>query len=571
MDRITETLLNEFCSENELGGISTSEQFEHFANWCIVTKDYQESFELDDVHVGGDNNPGIDGVAVLVNGALVTSPEEVDDLLNINKSIDVSVIFIQSKTSNSFSMAEIGSFAESVRDFFREQPRQIRGQSLQNKVDLVTHIYRYSGKMKANPRCSCYYVTTGTWTKDVNLKGRVDQGKKDLEDLELFSKVEFDSLGASQIQSLYRQAKDTIDAEIDFQNKVVLPSIPGIHQAFIGVLPASELFRLTVDDSGNLRRSVFEDNIRDYQGDTDVNEAIRATLAENRRSEAFVVLNNGITIVCRHLKMTGNRCSMSGFQIVNGCQTSNVLFHCRNTYTSADVLIPVKLVHTDDEEIVNAIIRSTNSQNAVRPEELEAMTEFQKTLEQYYRTRVGPGALFYERRSRQYASSKIEKSRIITIPMQIKAFASVFLGVPHRVSGYYGTVRERVKDKIFHKTHLPVSYYTSALALWRLEGLWRSRLLGTQWKPLKWHLIMLFAQSQAGSPPPAQSRDCERYCESLIRILSDVTQSRAAFEDIVEKISNRGVPDVTKDSLKSQSLRDDLLDIFRPPTARADA
>lgn len=559
MDRITDQLLREFSESYAIRDLPESDQYEHFVNWCVVTREYQETFDLEDVHVGKDRNPGIDGIAIIVNGALVTESEEVDDLLKINKTLEVSMTFMQAKTSASFNGGDIGSFVEAVRDFFRDKPRLVRTETLNSRAELAAYIFSHSGKMRTNPTCSLFYVTAGTWTNDQNLRARLDQGKADLEQLQLFSNVAVTALGAADIQSWYRQGKETIDVEIDFPNKVTLPSLQRVNQAFIGVLPVGELFKLIVDEGDNLRRAVFEDNIRDFQGSTDVNNGIRATLASANNAEAFVVLNNGITIVCRDLKLTGNKCTVSGFQIVNGCQTSNVLYSVRAAIDPSTVLVPVKLVHTDDEEIVNAIIKSTNSQNAVKPEDLEAMTEFQKTLEQYYRTYSGVGQLYYERRSKQWTSSTVEKTRVVTIPVQIKAFAAMFLSVPHRVSGYYGTVRERNKEAIFRPDHKPIGYYTSALALYRLENLWRNKSLDTKWKSLKWYLLMLFATQEGGAVPNPSSKECEIYCKGLIAILNDSAKVAKAFEKVVNRIDRAKLPAINKDSLKSQSLREAML------------
>ena len=47
-----------------------------------------------------------------------------------------------------------------------------------------------------------------------------------------------------------------------------------------------------ISDSGALARSIFESNVRDYQGSVVVNTGIRKTL-ENKNSENFWYLNNG--------------------------------------------------------------------------------------------------------------------------------------------------------------------------------------------------------------------------------------------------------------------------------------
>lgn len=382
--------------------------------------------------------------------------------------------------------------------------------------------------MRTNPTCHLYFVTTGTWNGDAHLQGRLDSGRSDLEATQLFSNVKIAALGARELQSLYRQCKDTISVEIDFPNKVTLPTIDGVQQAFIGILPARVFFMLIVDEAGNLRRSVFEDNIRDYQGDTNVNDAIKRTLSDGSSSQTFVVFNNGITIVCRGLQLTGNKCVLTGYQIVNGCQTSNVLFNARNSFDDDKVFVPVKLVSTENEEIVNDIIRSTNSQNAVKPEELEAMTDFQKRLESFYRSFNGDEQLYYERRSRQWMASDVHKTRIVTIPSQIKAVASMFLNVPHRVSGYYGTVRTRMQNQIFRSDHKLLPYYVSSFTLFRLDALFRSGAISQKYTRV---FDGFFCYCSV-----VRSEDNHQACP-VMRSISTVTASLKSFATAKERAS----------------------------------
>ncbi len=564
MDRVTTNLLQEFVRENQHESLQVSEQFEHFVNFATVSREYADTFDHTSVHVGKDGNPGIDGVGIIVNGAIVDDAEEIDDLLEKNKYLEVTYVFVQAKTSSSFSSGDISTFIESVRDFFREVPGQVQSEDLKRKFDLQSKILSHSGKMRANPKCSLYYVTTGTWVGDQNLVSRIESGKKDLEDTELFSTVSVTACGAREIQQYYRQSKETLDAEFDFTNKVTLPSIPGINEAHIGILPMGTILRLISDSVGNVRKAVFEDNIRDFQGSSEINERIQTTLKDDEAALRFAVLNNGITIVCRNLRFTGARCKIDGFQVVNGCQTCHVLFNCSSVNHADNVFVPVKLIATQDEDIVNSIIRSTNSQNEVKPEQLEAMTEFQKTLETFYKTyRKTPGELFYERRSKQYASEPIEKTRIITIPTQIKSFSALFLAVPHRVAGYYGTIRERMNDQIFKPEHKPIAYYACGYAWYRLETHFRVKGVDfNKWRSLKWYMLMIFARMAAGAPPQAATRECERYCEKLIKKLDDTQEVKRLFDSIATRLSKIN-PKTDKDSVKTLNFRDSILDGFK--------
>jgi len=64
MDLVTKNLVSSFKGEESLADeIDESILFEHFANYCVVSQDYGEEFELDDVHTGGGDDLGIDGLA----------------------------------------------------------------------------------------------------------------------------------------------------------------------------------------------------------------------------------------------------------------------------------------------------------------------------------------------------------------------------------------------------------------------------------------------------------------------------------------------------------------------------
>ncbi|MEH1912584.1 hypothetical protein [Nostoc sp.] len=67
MDRITLGLLNAFRQEQSLPeDLVQSDIFEHFVNYCIVYKEYNDSFVLEDIHVGGGADKALDGIAIIV-------------------------------------------------------------------------------------------------------------------------------------------------------------------------------------------------------------------------------------------------------------------------------------------------------------------------------------------------------------------------------------------------------------------------------------------------------------------------------------------------------------------------
>src|SRR5690606_15207589 len=126
-----------------------------------------------------------------------------------------------------------------------------------------------------------------------------------------------------------------------------------------------ELVKITSDDDGELIKTIFYDNVRDFQGYNKVNTGIRNTIVEKKENDKFVILNNGITIVAKSLNKVGSAFKLSEFQIVNGCQTSHVLHHLKDSITP-NVYIPLKLIVTDHDDTINDIIRATNSQTEVK-------------------------------------------------------------------------------------------------------------------------------------------------------------------------------------------------------------
>ena len=149
-------------------------------NFVIVSLEYSESFDPSDVHVGRKGLPGIDGLAIIVNGVLVTEEEEIDNLLEANNYLDVDYIFMQAKTNSSFDGSEIGSFIEAVRDFFSVNSLGLlRNAQLDQKARISEHTLKHTSKMRANPTCALFYATTGSWIADKNLQARLDQGKED--------------------------------------------------------------------------------------------------------------------------------------------------------------------------------------------------------------------------------------------------------------------------------------------------------------------------------------------------------------------------------------------------------
>jgi hypothetical protein len=556
MDLVTQSLLTSFKEEESLPvNIDEAVLFEHFVNFCAVSNDYSEEFDVEEIHTGGGDDLGIDGLAIIVNGTLVFDAEEVADLAATNKYLEVDFIFCQAKSGSGFSGTEISNFLFGVKDLFSQKPALPRNESIAEKEKLVRAIYARSSIFKrGNPSVRMYYATTGKWVEDAKLIARIANERDGLLELDIFNEVEFVPVDARTLQRLYASAKNRFSTSIEFSSKITLPTLPGVQESYLGYLPSEQYLKLITDGSGNIVRGLFYDNVRDFQGDNSVNQEIDETLKSDDQ-QLFVLMNNGVTIVADSLTKTGDVFTIEDYQIVNGCQTSHVLFNNRDSLTKP-VHIPVKLIVSKDGGIKNRIIKATNRQTPVKTEELTALTDFQKALEDYYVAIPGEGKLYYERRSQQYRSAAgIEKIRIVSVPNQIRSFASMFLGLPHQASRYYGTLLKSIESRIFVPDHLPVAYYASALALYRFESLTRKKAVDARYRPFKYHLLALARMIAAGvDMGPMNSHKFEKSCQCIVAILLDEKQSTSLFSDAAKLLDSVLGGDYGRDKAKDASL-----------------
>ncbi|MEA5536694.1 AIPR family protein [Crocosphaera sp. XPORK-15E] len=544
MDRITEALLKTFKDEQSLEqNIDESVLFEHFANYCIVSKEYNDSFSLDDIHVGGGQDQSIDGIAIIANGNLISSYQEIEDLSQSNKYLDVSFILIQSKRSGNFDFGDIAKFLLGSKDFFDSRNNRLNNNKIENKTEIKEYIYNKCALFKnTNPICKLYYVTTGKWVEDPTLNNKIKSLKETIEDLNIFSVVDFIAIDAKALQTLYRSANNKIAKQINFEKYLPLPQIKNVGEAYIGILSAKEYLKLITDDLGNIIKGLFYDNIRDFQGDdNDVNEEIAETVKSNNEHDAFVLYNNGITIVTETCNLSGTIMTIEDYQIVNGCQTSYVLYHNRDLITDS-LCIPIKIIRLKNSEIKNHIIKSNNRQTPVSIEQLKAI-EFQKQLEEYYKALPEDRRLYYERRSKQYhGENGIEKIRIVDVTLQMRCFASMFLEQAHNAGRYRTNLLKEIQSKIFQSSHHPIGYYVSCYGLFQLNSLFRKNKIDSKYKPFKYHLLNIFRIQVSGfNKPDLTANQFVKYCEKMEKNLTNEESCVEAFiksTDIIDQVIN---------------------------------
>lgn len=122
---------------------------------------------------------------------------------------------------------------------------------------------------------------------------------------------------------------------------------------------------------------LFEENIREYLGNSGINKKIIETLKDSKSRVNFFYYNNGITIICDDANITtdsGNKqVDIKNPQIVNGCQTVNSIVEALKGFDTKEIKSEFKnvyviskiLVTEKDEQFYKNVVEYTNSQNSI--------------------------------------------------------------------------------------------------------------------------------------------------------------------------------------------------------------
>jgi hypothetical protein len=213
------------------------------------------------------------------------------------------------------------------------------------------------------------------------------------------------SVGAAELVSLYRRIKTF---SLAFP---VLECIARESGSYVALTRLDDYYRFVTDENGNLRRYLFESNVRDYLGENRVNEDIGASLKDAEVPE-FWWLNNGITLLVTAAIAVGKVLQLHDVQIVNGLQTTETIFRhfSSGNIASAGRGLLVKVVVSSDPVVRDQIIRATNNQSSVEAASLHATDKLQRDIEEVLERHDW----YYERRKNYYRNIGKPPARFVT-------------------------------------------------------------------------------------------------------------------------------------------------------------
>lgn|GEM_PF-709160 len=574
MNPVIRSQLREFAKANSLLALGKDAQFEIYCIYSILGGLLGENVDAYDVHLAG-NEFGVDGIAILIQGEAVHTRAEAEEKLSSINNPHIEFAFFQAKTSTSYDYGDISKFFDAISGFF---DGELKGESdaVDDLIDAMEAIYDRSVGKK-NPKLSCYYVATGNYEAPARIEKLRASFRGELAELNIFDNktIDIEMVGASNLQQWYRAATTAVEVEIEFPRNVVLPSNGHVEEAYIGYIDAANLLPLYVLKDGDdkvvgVNRAVFFDNIRDYDPKSKINVGIKESVRSGGGAE-FVFRNNGITVVSKNIDRTGDRFRLEDYQIVNGCQTSNVIFDLvygddnsedGNDLLKKSIQVPFRLIGSKDDEFVSSIIVGTNRQNPVRDEQFWALRPFMKSFEEYCRSLEEEEIIYFERRDNQYKHQTVERTRVMQPSVLMKAVAACLLFQPQRAARDYRGILSEYDTKIFLDDQDVRLYHAVAYLYYRLEFLWRNQRIENGHKTFRYYILagIGLKAAQAKNVFQLKKSQISIVSEGIISLAKDEERLIAEVSDIValveSRLSSTGVTSQEKirDTIRSESF-----------------
>lgn len=415
--------------------LDLSVAFETFAAQMELRARQLSDEEIEAGRIGAGMDGAIDGIFVFLDGVLLDEDSDLFDTSfepgKIRKNADLEVVLIQAKISESFTETAIDLASSSLGRFLdlSKTDEDLAVYYSQEAIARMRIFTRAWTKLSArSPRISIRfaYVTRGDRE---NAGAPVVQKERDLEaqlrGLIPGADAQVELVGARELW-----AKASSSPEYDLQLRFNDYLSKG--NSYTGLVSLVDYFEFLSDGTGALRAHLFDWNVRDYQGSTNVNNEILSTL-ENPAGEDFWWLNNGVTILCSTVTIGGDKTfTMENVQIVNGMQTSHSI-HTAITRSgpelerALDRSVQVRVFQTQDEATRDRIIRATNSQTKVPDASLHATEDIHRQLESFFASR----GWWYDRRKNFHRNQGRPADRIISIPYLGQAIMAIGLGRPH--------------------------------------------------------------------------------------------------------------------------------------------
>lgn len=394
----------------------------------------------DDIDAGltdGGLDGQIDAMYVLINGSSFVGEEgeEIPD----KGPLDVDLILIQSKNTKGFEENPLKIIRATIADLLdlsKKYDGYVEGYSekLQDLFAVARRALFDTAGRALRVTATVFYVTkASTAAIHKTVHGTAAILAEEIGKAAGTKDVKFEFVGAEELVALSRLPRTR---QKRLQNHEVISSSNA--DSFACLTTLGDFVEFLSDENGVLIRSIFDANVRDFLGKSEVNEAIKKTLYELEEGD-FWWFNNGITIVAGEITQKGKVLTLTDPLLVNGLQTSNVIYAFMTDPSVAQELkesrkkqiLLVKIIQPSSEKARDEVIKATNSQTFIPKAYLRGMDHVHRNIEDHLK---GKG-LYYERRKNQYRIAGKKPTEIVTLSEMAQSLMAAILFRPADARG----------------------------------------------------------------------------------------------------------------------------------------
>jgi len=389
--------------------------------------------EIEAGRVGAGDDGGIDALYTLLGDSVIDEDDNVVSeqvaSASFDRNLSLTLALVQAKRAQSFEEDAIDRLSSSLHRLLDLQQTdaqllQLYSPALVSKIRLFTRAYQKLAARHPRIRVAIIYGSRGSSN---NIHAKVRSKATDLETavrkLVPGADVEVLLLGVEELWQMVMKAP-TYNLQLAFQENATSGNS---HAALVRL---SDYFHFIADENRSLRKHIFDWNVRDYQGGVEVNEEMRRSLADPDAPD-FWWMNNGVTIISSRIGIVGKTFALDDVQIVNGLQTSHVIYEAMkanpDSHLASNRTLLCRILSTGDPEARDKVIRATNRQTAVPVSSLRATDDIQRKIETYFES-LG---WFYDRRKNYHRNNGRPADRIVSIPLLAQAIMSTGYSEPH--------------------------------------------------------------------------------------------------------------------------------------------
>ena len=450
----------EFRNNDNYSNIS--EYFEFFSASQILKNQGLSDDEVDNGIVGKGLDGGCDSIYLFLNNLLIT-PDVVEHISAPKDSI-LEMIIIQSKKTTSFGedavmkwktiSGNLLDLSKTTTDFTARYNADIL-EAFTTFRDTYTRLITSRVKLKFR-----FYYATLASELHPNVIQQAEELKDTIKGLFPNAVVEVTFVDSDTLFEMYNAVIEN-RVNLKFADIPISPN----QKNYVALVDLKSYFNFIVNDEGDVRKSFFDSNVRDYQGKNNVNSSISETLHRADDND-FWWLNNGVTVLASEATLVNNRkLQIVNPEIVNGLQTSMEIYNYfsenREALESEKRSILLRIIVPDNEESRDQIIFATNNQTNIPKATLRVTDPIHLQIEMYFKSR----GLFYDRRKNYYKNQGHKPAEIVGVSFLAQCLITIFLKKPDYARARPSTLLndEKTYNELYEKNNDLEVFYRVAL------------------------------------------------------------------------------------------------------------